>query len=276
MRTRGASAGGALLAVALLLQREGHLDAERWSRYDPTWRHAAWALLLLYGLALLAVTLRLRPAGPRHGAVIPLLLAAPAILLKPEATDLAAWTRPFWLLTALPLCLLLVHLGLRAVGAGRRRLLLLSLVGLLLLGGLRFGERCAMEEVIASGEVENLLRRLADRLGDATAAAGPPAGEVGEWLKNELGPADWYVDGDLWYWAPAPGVAPTAVRLRYHTPEAGSLWSVALTAEPYRPICPRARPYTAEITWDGGIAWSWPEGPPAAVVERRAAVEGAD
>ncbi|MCC7493603.1 MAG: hypothetical protein IT204_14710 [Fimbriimonadaceae bacterium] len=255
----------AAVAAAWLYVTPSVCGSEGWGAYDPRWWQLAAGFCVGHGLLLAAVAAALRDPWA------PLVWVWPAVLLKPAA---AAGAVPP-LLALVPAAALLAALAAGGLPVTRRRRvglsLLFALTGALPWPWLRQAELRAMGKVIASGEVELLLRDLAGQIADDTAAHGLPPADGGRWLRDRLRAPGWQEHDGEWWWAPAAGVRDSAVRLRYLAPSSDSPAAPLLESiAPPRPLA-TARRFTAVISVDGAISWSWPDGPPPAVAARRAA-----
>jgi len=201
---------------------------------------------------------------------LPVLATTPALLLKVDC-----YNPTWWLLPKGLAAILLAGIAGRELGRPRTAAVL-ALVGLLAVGWAARAEKLRREQEVANGRVELLLRELADAIGRDTAAHGPPPAESAAWLQDRLRVPGWQITthGD-WYWAPAPGLAPGPLRLRYSAPDASaSAWAVVLRTVPQPLIGRDSRPFEAELTADGGLTWVWPQGPPPAVAARQVGAGG--
>jgi len=257
---------GAMLATGLLAAAPSGLGG--------SWRAADAASLYLlspwpvFALLVFVASVAKQDQDGLRAFGFPVLAATPALLLK---LDLAAPNG--WLVPQVVLSLGLVAMAGRAIERPQMAATL-ALVGLLAVGWAARAELLRREAEVANGRVELLLRELAEAVGNDTAQHGPPPTDSRVWLER-LRLSGWQVaDNGDWYWAPDERLAPGAVRLRYSAPDAtASAWAVVLRAVPQPMIGRDSRPFEAEITLDGAITWSWPNGPPPAVAAREAAAE---
>ena len=241
------------------------------------WLLAPWPV---YGLALWLACLRPRSSAPSPSTgrgswvadvvLLPLLAASPAILVK-EA--FAAPGR--WLILDCVVAIGLAVVAARAI-ARPRMVAFLGLLGLVAVSWNVRAELLRREQPVADGQVELLLRQLAETIGTETAEHGPPPADGTRWLRERLPAQGWYLaDNGDWYWAPAAGLAAGPIRLKYTPPqESDAAWAVVLWSVPQPLRGAASRPFSAEITVDGGLNWAWPDGPPDAVAARRATVGG--
>lgn len=278
-RGRAVAAGiGAAIGAAVVWWLPSSFDSERWSLCDPGWRRAALALLAGHA----AVTARLGAQsrlGARWAAIIPVLLTCPALLGKALLTRLPLPRGDILALVA-PFLAAAIGGGLvgRMVAAQPAKAtvvaLATALLGVAIWPGVRYGELSAQEELVVSGRVEEVLRDLAARISRDSSEAGLPPADGGAWLRERLLAEGWYEAEGLWWWAPAEGVGPGPVRLRYQPPQPDDPpWAVVLTSVPVTFVRRDAKPFEAQITLDGGVQWLWPAGPPPPVAERSGAFE---
>lgn len=264
-RTWPLALAGALFATALLVTAPTGLGrswraAEAGSRYllHPWPLYAA----LLFLAAVLKPDLG-RGSARLRAFALPVLGTTPALLLKTECANPTGWL----VLEGL-LAIVLVGLAGRELGRPKTAAAL-ALVGLLAVTWAARAEKLRREREVADGRVELLLRELADAIGRDTAAHGSPPADSRAWLARLAVPGWQVTEHGDWYWAPAEGLAPGALRLRYSPPDASAAdWAVVLRTVP-QPLRGRdSRPFEAELTLDGAVAWSWPSGPPPAVAAR--------
>ncbi len=266
------------LGASLLYLSPGGIDAEHWSWYRSSW--ATVALVVLFGghlLLLFGLGARFARVADHVAVAAPIVWTAPAVVLKPVLTAGRAPLPLDHLLLAGPLLLLLSALASAGMLPAERRAmarlgLVVPLVAMVFLAAVRWGELADQEEVVASGRVEELVRALADRVGEDVAAHGRPSADGSAWLARLAAPG-WSERDGLWFWAPRDGLEPTCLRLRYRPPTAeDGPWATILETVPVRLVSRRARRFSGTITGDGGVTFTWPDGPPEAVERRRAAV----